>query len=452
MIQTTRSIRSIKVELLELHTKSCLSMMFRHCMKIALIWLSAVVAIAGSPGCAMLGRHHAKCQPVALGSAPVQPKVSLPVIQFESRQLIELSELTNPIEGMPIAINPSIKPEAASIPPPTLRDLTYQEMTRLAGEYAPLARRLEAYRDWLCTLKRPQTAIINALTQQARFERSRHQLASQEAYLNLVNVHVKTPILNRTRLVLMESEEALNKLRDAGIDIPGDPQDLARRRLEVAENLVEVHFNQQRLNAGLESLLNLAPSDEVPIWTNFQASTKPQIPDAATAIETAYCQRGDLLALVALSEGSHSLSPESLRGVEPSNPLIGAGIDIPGPAKIWQCLLKNEIEWLKKSAQAERKRQLETMIATKCEQIQLEVRQSLATVERHDSTLKIKLARVENLRQSMAAAERAVDLRPIDFTMRLQQRTDELRLISEVIDELIALEIEYARLQHTMGY
>jgi hypothetical protein len=415
-------------------------------------YLLLAIAIASSlSGCARLGRRN--CHPCISHCSEAVPaaKENLRIVKFESRELIQFTNVTNPIEGAPIASDPSLAPKLPPSFPTSVRDLSNRELQHLAGKAAPIANRLEAHRDWLNTLSRTPPGILEALAQQARFERSKHILMAQEAYLNLVNVYTKTPILNKTRDVLFESDEAIDKLRLAGVEIPSDPEELTRRRLAATEGLVEVRYNQQRLNDALESLLNLAHDGDRPIWTNYQSAKVAAIPTETEALESALSRRGDLVALVLLANNSQSLSIDYLRGGDASSGLFGAGFDLPGPARWWQCILKNEIECLKKSAQAERKRQLEMLVKNKQDQIRLEVRQSLHAIERHEGNLRLKLEQIDILRGSMVSSDKAKDYRPVDFPTRLQQRSDELKLISEIVDEMISLEIEHARLKHHIG-
>lgn len=414
--------------------------------------LLATLTVSSLTGCAHLGCHRGCdnnftqcCEKDPL------PKENLRVIEFELRQLIQLSDFTSPIEGAPIATDPSTNPLQPPQTPLAMRDLTIAELNYLAAKAAPVANRLEAYRDWLNSLCRTSPGILEALAQQARHERSKHVLSAQEAYFNLLKVYTKTPILNRTQEVLIESEQALEKLRQAGVDVPGDPQELRRRRVNAAEGYVEIRYNQQRLNDGLEALLNLSPAPEQPIWTNFQSAGKDPLPTEAEALEAALSRRGDLVALVLLANNSQDVSNDVLASGDTSSGLLGGGFEMPGPPRLWQCFLKKEIEELKKSAQCERKRQLEMMVENKLDQIRLEVRQSLHALEQHQGNLRLKLEQLDTLRRSMEAADKAKDYRPVDFSTRLQQRSDELNLISEIIDEMIAIEIERARLKHSMG-
>jgi hypothetical protein len=418
---------------------------------VALMMLLVTCLVTGLPGCAHLANRRNCDTSPSCPAAVSTLKNSLPTIEFETRAAIQFSDLTNPIEGSPIGVDPANRPAQKPVSPKLLRDLTLIELRRLANQSAPIATRLESHRDWLATLERTPPAILEALTHQARFERSKHRHLATAAYLNLVQVYTKSPILNRTDEVLLEAEKAIEKFRQAGIEVPGDQQELQRRQIEITEQYVEVRYNQLRLNDALESLLNLTPFSQEPIWTNFQMKNHPPIPHESEAVELAFSQRGDLHALEQLSCDSQSLSLDFLRGSDPASSLIGAGFDMPAAAKFWQCWAKDEIECLKQSAQGERKRQLQLLVENKREQIRLEVRQSLHAIERHEGNLKLKLIRLDSLRESMATSEKAKDIHPIDFKVRLEQRTDELKLISDIIDELIAIEIEHDKLNHNLG-
>ncbi len=371
-----------------------------------------------------------------------QPRHGLRVIEFPMRRPIILSDIGDEIMGRPLADRPLT----------VIRDLTILECRALAATASPVARQLESHRDWLLKLQRTPVAIANALTLQAKYERSLHTTRALETYLQLTEVHAQPPIVDKTTAILVEAESTLAKFRAADIDVPADPGELQRRRFVVAEQVSELRLNQNRLNDGLEALLQLATDPSVPIWTPFEAPVRAPEPAEPAAVIQAYAQRGDLLALEQLTNDARCLSADSLATVLSSmQPLAGSAPALPGPAKWWQCALRDEIECLKKLERSERQRQLLELVTAKRDQIRLEVREHLHALRHHRELLNLKLERLNSLRASLESAARAKDERPVDFQQRLEQRSEELRLTSEIIHESLAIEIERVRLDQAMG-
>ncbi len=411
--------------------------------------MMALVAIQVS-GCAHLGCQPSTSSP-GCNSVSDQPQGSLPVILFDSRSNISLSNVTNPIEGFPLVGNLSEAVNEGLYVPTHLRDLRYEELLSIAADASPVANKLEAWRQWLCSLNRTSPATLDALSHQARFERSKHGFRAQEACLNLLNVYTKPPIVRRTIDLLGESQLALQKFREAGVDIPVDPSDFKRRQIQAAERYVEIQYNQNRLNDGLEVLLNVHRAPDEPIWPNFTSRGEFKAPREDVAIEWALRQRGDLLALELLAAHPDDVSGEVARGLGDGGAMMGAGVELPSPPKLLQCLLKQEVESLKQSIRCERQRQLLSLVEDKREQIRLEVRHVYHAMARHEQTLELKLQQLSELRRGLEAAAEAKDVRQIDFKGRLEQQIQELELISGIVDELVALEIERARWSHVVG-
>ena len=371
-----------------------------------------------------------------------QPRKGLRVIEFPMRRPIILADIGDEIMGRPLTDRPLT----------VIRDLTFLECRALAATASPVARQLELHRDWLLKLKRTPVAITNALTLQAKYERSLHTTRALETYLQLTEVHAQPPIVDKTTAILVEAESTLEKFRTADIDVPADPGELQRRRLVVAEQVSELRLNQNRLNDGLDALLQLAPDPSVPIWTPFEASVRAPEPAEPAAVSQAHTQRGDLLALEQLAGDARCLSADSLATLLSSlQPLAGSGPALPGPANWWQCALRNEIDCLKKLERSERQRQLRELVTAKRDQIRLEVREHLHALRHHRELLNLKLERLNSLRAALDSAARAKDERPVDFQQRLAQRSEELRLSSEIIHESLAIEIERVRLDQAMG-
>lgn len=356
--------------------------------------------------------------------------------------------IDEPVELLPLASNLTISPELSD----SFRYLTMDECQRLAATTASTATALESHRDWLANLRRTPPAILNALSEQARFERGQHSFNAVQAYLNLVRVYSKVPLLNQMDQLLDEGKEAIEQFQNAGVEIPANLSELDQQRLELCEQRAELRFNQNRLINGLETLLNLNPS-ELPIWTDHQFLDPSNIdrPADSAAIQRAYLQRGDLKALTILAENANCLSLEALQGGPIANQLLGVGFTLPGPARWWQCLLSREINTLKQKAQLERQRQLYLLVENKQQEIDFEIRGILHEMARDQEILAIRHRQLQTLRRSLESAELAKDVQPLNPQKHLKDRATEVQLISDYLDLLIKLETTSLRLKQAMG-
>jgi hypothetical protein len=356
--------------------------------------------------------------------------------------------INEPVELLPLASNLTNSPELSD----SFRYLTIEECQRLASTTASTATALESHRDWLANLRRTPPAILNALSEQALFERSQHSFNAVQAYLNLVRIYSKVPLLNQIDNLLDEGKEAIEQFQNAGVEIPADLSELDQKRLELCEQRAELRFNQNRLINGLETLLNLNPS-ELPIWTDHQFLDPSNIdpPADSAAIQRAYLQRGDLKALTILAENANCLSLEALQGGPIANQLLGVGFALPGPARWWQCLLSREINTLKQKAQRERQRQLLLLVEKKQQEIDFEIRGILHEMARDQEILAIRHRKLQTLRRSLESAELAKELQPVNPQKYLQERATELQFISDYLDLLIKLETTSFRLKQAMG-
>ena len=378
----------------------------------------------------------------------------LVIVDYDGRTNWDFSVLGDPVQGKPFSMGLVSPPEdmMLSFDAPVLRDLTATECIRLASLHAPVAVRLEKHRDWLRTLSRTPVPVLTALQQQATFERSNHVFQSMEAYFGLMRVHAVEPQLTRTAGLLEQTEDVIRKIREASLEVPYDYQQLERERIKVSETSAEGRSRQIRLQDGLELLLNLVPS-EIPIWTAYEYNLdeKEPIPPVDHAIATALANRGDLKALEILADNAQLLSLDLLQSAPGGQGLLSSGLSLPGPAKWWQCFLKQEIECLKQKSKAERKRQLQELAKNKRQQIRLEVSATIAEINKLHELYELKLARLRILNQSIEDANKIKDRQQIDLKSHVKAQSESMELRSEIIDLRFQIETEHHRLHHLMG-
>jgi hypothetical protein len=322
----------------------------------------------------------------------------------------------------------------------------------MAAQSATLANQLESHRDRLACRLCAGHPLLVALTYQARHERNEHIAKAQESFLNLAEIYAQQPIVAESRNVLAAAKQSIARFRENQIEIPGDEAELDRQDLNVEQQEAELLFNQRRLQTALAFLLKLELNDERPIWTQLDTPSRDTLPDLNEAITTALVNRGDLKALETLASANQEKSADLFNSpIGAANPLLLAGPSLPGPAKWWQCALKDEIECLKQSESVERRRQLAALAAEKRRAIEVEVRDVYYSLVRHHELSELKYQELESLNDSIEAAEKAKDERPVDFASYQERRLRLLKLTSEFLHERFSIEQDYVRLAKAVG-
>jgi len=405
-----------------------------------LLLLFALVSVGSLAACAV--NRQSSCSNCYVNSYDSSIRNGLPLVDYASRPLIELWDGTQ-VEGSLVTLT-----EITG----NVRDLSFAECQRIAGLSSPAARQLEYHRAWLLKNDSSQEAIAIALCHQARFERGVHVARALEAYLNKTDIHAQRTILNQIQAVIQDSESAITKFRQAGVDVPGDTNELSQRRLELQQQLSTLSLTHSRLDDVIEMLLELQHQPDLPIWTSFVSPRRDNEPTELEAVAVALAHRGDLLALEHLEGNSDNVSPDMAKSlVAASNPLMSVSVSIPGQAKWWQCIKRRKIERLKDLEKCERKRQLHAIVEVKRELIRQEVFEVLQSLRHHRELLDIKQERLMGISASLESEAKAKNEHPLELKSRLVKEVEQLKLTSEMIHELIAIDIEFVRLDRILG-
>lgn len=409
--------------------------------------LKLTLLIAAMPysclaGCS--GAFFAKAKnvtPYRVTSFTAATQHSLPVIEYKNRLSIELIQGYESFKGTITAVEP----------PTSVRDLSLNECRSLSFKSSPVARQLESHGRWLQRMNRSSPSVVKGVFLQAEHERSVHVANSLEAYLNLTEVYLQRSVVDEMVQVLNNSEEAIESFQKAGIEIPGDPNVIERRRMEIDEQISDLRMNQNKLTSGLEALLELSPQSDLPIWTSFKAPIHETIPSEEMAIQIALGSRDDLKALETVERGSYSMSSEEMKGLFGGTPFLGSSISIPGPAGCFQISLQKQIASLKRSENVEYQHQIHDSVIIKQNQIRQEVSEALQNLSNHYSRLSITQQKLISYQNSLEAESKAKDQRPVDLSLRTAKEIETLKAVSDLIHERIAIEIAHVRLEKSLG-
>ncbi len=400
------------------------------------VLLIGSLILAGVGCCA----NRPKARPTQPVTVTEETLNHLPQIDFAAREPLRLGDVDEPIWGSPLG----------DATPTLLRNLPMEQCRSLAAQSATVAQRIEMHRERLACRLCAGHPLLIALSQQAKYERSEHIAKAQESFLNLAEIYAQQPIAAESRNLLVAAKQSIARFRENQIDIPGDDAEIDRQHLNVEQQEAELILNQQRLHAVLAFLLKLEQNDQRPIWPQLDAPSRNTLPDLNEAIAVSLANRGDLCALQTLACSIEATSASD-SPLSATNPLLVAGPSLPGPAKWWQCALRDEIECLKQTESAERRRQLAALAAEKRRAIEVEVRDIYYSLVRHHELSELKYKELESLNDSIETAEKAKDERPIDFASYQERKLRLLKLTSEFLHERFSIEQDYVRLARATG-
>jgi hypothetical protein len=328
-------------------------------------------------------------------------------------------------------------------PPRQVRILVRDDVLALAADSAPIAAQLRQHGQWLKT--QGQESLGQVVLAQAHYETQQHQRLAEEAWLNLARVHCQTSVVDQGLDYLQDLESALGRFRQAGINAPVRPDELPRQRWVVEESVVELAYNQARLNDALESLLQLAPTD-VPLWATATSATVMIPVDPEQAVALALQRRADLRAWRQLATQPEALPQEAWSAL---HPWLATGLPAV-PAQWWMCHLKRQIEQREAGEREHRQDLLLAALATQEEKLTVEVRGHYQVLQRIRDQLNLKVKSRDLLRDARRHVE-AVEMGQPDIRRNLEDAQAELRLTAEIIDLLFDQEIEVMRLSYALG-
>ena len=362
-----------------------------------------------------------------------------------------------PDQRLPIAVDVPF-PVSGAVPAGQegipLRQLTLETATRTAAEVSPLANALVAEgkisADPCCGQARPSGCLQCLLQLQANHERTRSAGQAAEAYWQLVETHLQMDLLNQSTAEIDRVARIVSKLRENDIDVDLDERELLRQQNLLEEKAIELHAGQRKLVDGLELLLDLHPQPDQTLWTSVPGLIRIDgVPDAESAVELAWQNRQDLAALHQLAD---CCGPESMEWLPALTQPLSPWLGLRSPLAKRRGLLAQRK--LKQALQLEadcRCEQLPQLVALKRAAIRREVLQAVRDAEQHARLVEIKRSTLESLEQSLAAAEKAVDIKPLDFKTHFENKGRLLQVRSEWVHELLQFQIQRARLMAAQG-
>lgn len=391
-------------------------------------------------GCAASHRHSvvSRTNNYRLVADTQPARNALSTLEFESRTPIQIG-VGQPTSGLPLTVDEGL-----------IRNLTLGECQNLAFNSSALGNALNQESTLVnsqnCGTGETPRCVSRITCLQAEHERVKSAGQATEAFLNLVDVYLQHEILLESMEEVDRASSVLNKLKENEIEVDVDPRELDRQENMLEEKAAELLYAQQQATTGLSLLLNLNVDNTTPIWTQYENLETDPIPELQSAVDVAFENRKDLAAL---NELACCCGPEVMELIRSStqtlHPLIGLKF---GPKRKWNFLVQKELE----QEACCRCEQIVDVVRAKKKLIRLEISQLVQSMNRRARLIYLKKSTVESLRKSLDEAEKAVDIKPLDFKTQTENKAAWLQARSELIHEIVALEIDRSKLTAAQGF
>lgn len=361
----------------------------------------------------------------------------LAIIPLESRNPISLKQLAAQHRGLPFVDSTSS----------TLRDLTLQQCELLAARSSRPANQLLAEKTLLCGNPSTPPIVIQLLDQQAIHERNQAAGQAMRAYLGLVEVYLQHELIIDSKEEIQSASETVNKLRESRVTVAMDDGEFQRRQLELDERAERARHQQVQLIAQLQKLLNLEGCVPSPIWTNFQSTPPITTLELCAELSVAFENRSDLAVVERLASGDDSKATlDWLRAaVGGISPLMGIVASSKG------LLRSRQTDRERTHEASQRQDQMSSVVQAKRDLIELEVSDAIDSITTRLRVIDLKQQTIASLEKSLATAEKAKDLIPVDLTADLDIRLKILAVRSELIHEIVEYETDLVRLRQSQG-
>ncbi len=404
------------------------SLKLNHFARISIVFLAVLVA-----GCAVCRRPP--LEPVT-DCAEIEIN-RLAIIPLESRNPISLTQLLAQHGGLPFVDNSAN----------TLLDLTLQHCELLAARSSRLANQLHAEKAILCRNPATPAVVLQMLDQQAAHERNQAAGQAMRAYLGLVEVYLQHELIVASKQEIQTTSETVNKLRESRVTVAIDDGEFQRRHLELDERAERARHQQFQLNSQLNKLLNLEECVPSPIWTNFQSTHSNAAFELCAELAVAFENRSDLAGVESLAsaDDSKALLDWLRTVVGGTSPLMGIVASSKG------FLRKRQTNSEREQEASQRQNQVSSSVEAKRELIELEVSDAIDSLVMRLRVIEMKQQATASLENTVATAEKAKDLFPVDLKTDLENRLKLLTLRSELIHEIVEYESDIVRLHQSQG-
>lgn len=158
-------------------------------------------------------------------------------------------------------------------------------------------------------------------------ERNKAAAVALELYYSLAEAEAKRDILRRSVAEADRAAAHLEELKQSGLKVPGDDTELARRKLDLLDQRIQLDAAVRRMQGQLQQLCGFEMDQTFPIWPKADLSVVVAPVDAEAAVCEGLANRADLAAIRLLASSPDADSLSAMRGMMQSfSPGLGASI------------------------------------------------------------------------------------------------------------------------------
>ncbi len=360
----------------------------------------------------------------------------LATISVDSRQLISHPEISGVAGGSPVVEDFSTQ----------IRTIDFAAVQSKAAENSALANAIVDERQKLCCNDNVPKCLPTILDLQAQHERNQSAGQAGVAFLNLVQIYLQHDVLVASTKEVDRAAAIVKKLKDADVPLEFDDRRFEREHNKLEEKAVDLLYNQKRLTTGLSLLLDLDEKDVTPIWTEYQSEGLPEPVELNSALETAWTNRTDLQALSLLADCCDADLLEIIRSSAKSlHPLLGLSMK---RKRLFRRLFSKVDETREACCRVD---QVRALIEARKKLISQEISDLVFSMDKRRRLITLKKETINSLQKSITAAEKAAVIKPVDFETEMANKAKILETRSELISEVIGLEIDGLKLKQAQG-
>ncbi len=312
-------------------------------------------------------------------------------------------------------------------------------------EAASLRRELASHRR-----RSPSHLLPPILNDRAVKERNDAAQQALLGYYQLVEVHLQNAVLGESYAELNRVEQTVEGLRQAGVPMETDRTALERNRLQLNLQTAQLQVNEARLTAQVKTLINEDSFSSEAIETVCAIEPRPVGYTLPEAIEIA---RANDFELKAIRRMLHSGDIEDLdvaRGLlRVASPLLGQEpVKLGFLAKIVLVVGHDDRE---DRELALRKQQLRELYQVRQQQLDLEVANGVVSVQERFLDVGIAKDVLDSWQRRVTMLQSRRELQKSDYQDTVTARTELLKAKSDLLHQLILLEMEHVKLRGVMG-
>ncbi len=336
------------------------------------------------------------------------------------------------------------------------RPLSDAECACLAASRSRLAHVLEKEAAHLQSQGRthhapcPTSLLPQILRDRAAKERNDAARQALLAYYQLVEVHLQNSLLDESAAEFQRTRQVVDRLSQAGVALQVDRTQLDRDRLQLNLRSVQLRVNEARLATQVKTLIGEDPFSPEAIETCCSVNPRGVGYSLPEAMEIARANDFELKAIRRFLHCGGIDDLDVARSLlQGANPLLGqAPVKLPFLLRLATLLSHDD-----RDAQElrQRKSQLRELEQARRQQVDLEVAGAVVNVQEQLLSVGIAKDMLDSWQRRVELLESQRELQQSNYQDVVQARAEMLKAKSDLLHQLVLLEMEHVKLRGSLG-